>query len=310
MKILVTFLPTPGEARILEQACKRHDLLFTRPPDGWNGVEVILGHPDVSELMNTESVRWVHLTSAGYTPYDRDDLRQTFRSRGAMLTNSSGVYTAPCAEHALMFMLAHARAFPMAHANQLGSKEWPQAAVRANSSLLDGESVLIVGLGAIGRRLAELLAPLAKNVRAVRRHVRGDEAIETHPIQEMMEILPHTKHVVCTLPENPSTRHLFDKLAFARMAQGAVFYNVGRGSTVDQDALLDALRSGALGAAYLDVCTPEPLPPDHPLWSTPNCIVTPHSAGGHAGEGERLIRHFVANLERFESGAPLLDRVY
>src|SRR5262249_23295853 len=149
MRILVTFSPAPVEARILEEACRGHDLLLARPSDGLNGVEVILGHPDVSELMNAESVRWVHLTSAGYTPYDRDELWQTFQSRGAMLTNSSGVYTEPCAEHALMFMLAHARAFPMAYANQLGPKEWPHRAVRAKSSLLDGESVLIVGLGAI-----------------------------------------------------------------------------------------------------------------------------------------------------------------
>ena len=93
------------------------------------------------------------------------------------------------------------------------------------------------------------------------------------------------------------------------MSKGAIFYNVGRGTTVDQEALLDALQSGALGAAYLDVCTPEPLPPDHPLWSAPNCHVTPHSAGGHAGESERLIRHFTENLRRFAEGAALVDRV-
>jgi phosphoglycerate dehydrogenase-like enzyme len=307
MQIRVTFTPQERETRILEEACKGHELLLG---SAGGGAEVIFGQPDPASLIESAGVRWVHLTSAGYTPYDRDDVRQRFRERGAMLTNSSGVYADPCAEHALMFMLAHARAFPMALENQFGSKEWPQGTVRAESCLLRDETVLIVGFGAIGKRLSELLAPFTKNIHAVRRQVRGDEPIETRAIDQMVEILPRAKHVINTLPDNPSTRRLFDKLAFSRMSAGAVFYNVGRGSTVDQDALLEALRAGPLGAAYLDVCTPEPLPPDHALWSTPNCYVTPHSAGGHAGESERLTRHFVANLRRFERGAPLVDRVY
>jgi phosphoglycerate dehydrogenase-like enzyme len=310
MRILVTFTPSDHDARILADAGKGHDLVYASSGAKVAGAEVILGHPDPVELMASESVRWVHLTSAGYTPYDRDDLRQRFRDRGAMLTNSSEVYAEPCAEHALMFMLSHARAFPSALLNQSGPKQWPQGSVRASSCLLKGETVLIAGFGAIGKRLAELLAPLTKNVCAVRRSVRGDEPIETRRIEDLLEILPRAKHVLNTLPENPSTRGLFDARAFSRMSRGAIFYNVGRGSTVDQDALVAALRSGSIGAAYLDVCTPEPLPPDHPLWTTPNCFVTPHSAGGHAGESERLVRHFVDNLRRFEQSATLVDRVY
>jgi phosphoglycerate dehydrogenase-like enzyme len=84
---------------------------------------------------------------------------------------------------------------------------------------------------------------------------------------------------------------------------------VGRGTTVDQTALLAALQSGRLAAAYLDVTDPEPLPVDHPLWSAPNCYITPHSAGGHRTEPMRLAGHFLDNLRRFERGEPLLDRV-
>jgi phosphoglycerate dehydrogenase-like enzyme len=93
------------------------------------------------------------------------------------------------------------------------------------------------------------------------------------------------------------------------MAAGARVYNIGRGTTVDQDALLAALSSGRVASAYLDVTDPEPLPPDHPLWTAPNCFITPHSAGGHAGEDERLVRHFLRNLAAFEQGEPLADRV-
>jgi phosphoglycerate dehydrogenase-like enzyme len=93
------------------------------------------------------------------------------------------------------------------------------------------------------------------------------------------------------------------------MRKGAIFYNIGRGNTVDQAALLTALQGGHLGAALLDVTEPEPLPPDHPLWSLPNCVITPHMAGGHSSEQERLVDHFLENLRRFERGEPLHDRV-
>jgi phosphoglycerate dehydrogenase-like enzyme len=308
MRILLTFTPGEGEARMLAEAGKGHELVFGSAVDG--DAEVIFGQPDANSLIHSDSVRWVHLNSAGYAPYDRSDLRQRFRSRGAALTNSSSVYAEPCAEHALMFLLSQARAFPLSILNQAGAKEWPHHTVRKKSCLLLDEPVLIVGFGQIGRRLAELLAPLTKNICAVRRRVRGDETVETHAMEAMVEILPRAKHVINTLPDSPGTHRLFDAVVFSRMRTGATFYNIGRGGTVDQDALLDALRSGALGAAYLDVCTPEPLPPDHPLWSAPNCWITPHSAGGHANEPERLTRHFVDNLDRLERGAPLLDRVY
>jgi phosphoglycerate dehydrogenase-like enzyme len=93
------------------------------------------------------------------------------------------------------------------------------------------------------------------------------------------------------------------------MKPGAIFYNIGRGTTVDQAALAEALGSGRLSAAYLDVTDPEPLPPEHPLWTTPNCVITPHTAGGHSDEWDRLVDHFLANLRRHEAAEPLLDRV-
>jgi phosphoglycerate dehydrogenase-like enzyme len=93
------------------------------------------------------------------------------------------------------------------------------------------------------------------------------------------------------------------------MKPGARFYNIGRGTTVDQGALVHALESGLLGGAYLDVTDPEPLPEDHPLWSVPNCFITPHSAGGRGTERLELVRHFVANLARYAAGEPLLDRI-
>ncbi|HEY3237476.1 MAG TPA: NAD(P)-dependent oxidoreductase, partial [Polyangiaceae bacterium] len=166
-----------------------------------------------------------------------------------------------------------------------------------------------VAFGGIARRLAELLAPFHLDLVGLRRSVEGSEPIPVLPMSEFQAELAKADHVVNLLPDNASTRILFDCAAFEVVKPGACFYNVGRGTTVDQSALAQALERGQLQAAYLDVTDPEPLPADHPLWRIPNCYITPHSAGGHDDEGERLCRHFLGNLARFEAGAPLLDRV-
>jgi phosphoglycerate dehydrogenase-like enzyme len=111
------------------------------------------------------------------------------------------------------------------------------------------------------------------------------------------------------LPDNPETRGFINAHKFAVIKSSAVFYNIGRGTTVEQDALLAALQSGQIGAAYLDVTDPEPLPAEHPLWTAPNCFITPHTAGGFDREPEALVKHFLANLDRFVAGGDLRDRV-
>ena len=117
-------------------------------------------------------------------------------------------------------------------------------------------------------------------------------------------------HVVNVLPESPHSVHFFDAARFQSMKTRSCYYAIGRGTTTDQPALVDALSSGHLAAAYLDVTNPEPLPPDHELWGLPNCYITPHSSGGHENEPLRLVKHFVQNLRRFEAGNPLVDRVF
>jgi phosphoglycerate dehydrogenase-like enzyme len=115
--------------------------------------------------------------------------------------------------------------------------------------------------------------------------------------------------VLDLLPGNAQTTRFFDGDRLGACKPGALFYNIGRGTTVDQDALIAALTGGPLAAAYLDVTDPEPLPPTHPLWTTPNCFITPHTAGGHRDENRRLVEHFLANLPRHLQGQALLDRV-
>jgi phosphoglycerate dehydrogenase-like enzyme len=117
------------------------------------------------------------------------------------------------------------------------------------------------------------------------------------------------QHIVNILPDNEGSRGFFDARRLAWLPSGAIFYNIGRGVTVDQTALLGALRSGRLRAAWLDVTDPEPLPDDHPLWGEPNCFITPHTAGGQGAEYDVLVQHFTDNLKRFVTGQPLADRV-
>jgi phosphoglycerate dehydrogenase-like enzyme len=287
----------------------RSNLVKAAPDAAMKEADVALGQPDPEFTLQCPRLRWVHLTTAGYTRYDQAEFRKAFGGRGSVLTNSSAVYNEPCAEHVLSFMLAQARQLPASFEMQRGARAWSMLERRAASRLLVGQKVVLLGYGAIGRRLAELLAPFHAEVTAVRRRPTGDETVTVITEEQLPAALASADHVVNILPENPATRHYVNTARLAAMKPGAVFYNIGRGTTVDQDALLAALHSGRLSAAYLDVTEPEPLPVEHPLWSAPNCYITPHTAGGHHDEPERLVQHFLDNLRRFERGEALIDRV-
>jgi phosphoglycerate dehydrogenase-like enzyme len=249
------------------------------------------------------------VTSAGYTRYDTPEFREAFRARGSMLTTASGVFADPCAQHVLGMMLALGRNLLPSHRDQLTDHSWHYEERRYESRLLTGQTVVLLGFGAIGRRLAELLAPFGMKLYAVRRSVRSEAGVHIIPEEKISAVLPLADHVVNILPDNDGTRNYVNARRLACCKPGAKFYNVGRGTTVDQAALLAALNSGRLGAAYLDVFDPEPLPPGHPLWTAPRCYVTPHTAGGRFDQDEAIVRHFLANLAAWERQAPLVDRV-
>jgi phosphoglycerate dehydrogenase-like enzyme len=271
--------------------------------------DIAFGQPDAADCIASRTLRWVEVSSAGYTRYDTDAFREAFRARGAAFTNASQVYAQACAEHALAFMLADARQLLESHATQMQDRGWPQPERRMHSRLLAGSTVVMLGFGAIGRRLAELLAPFGTRIYAVRRQIRSEPGLHVVPEDRLTQVLADADHVVNVLPENEATTGYVNARRIACMKPGARFYNVGRGATVDQKALIEGLTSGRIGAAYLDVTSPEPLPPDHPLWAAPKCYITPHTAGGRRDEAVQLVRHFLDNLERFLAGKALEDRV-
>jgi phosphoglycerate dehydrogenase-like enzyme len=319
LRIYVDLAMPPDALELLRAGTGGHELIFPAKPIGVLGkaerdprfatVEVAFGQPDTEAVAEAARLRWIHVSSAGITRYDTPEFRALATGRGIAVSNSSGVYDEPCAVHVLSFLLAQARKLPLGLRTRAanGTAEWN--AVRAASRTLRDESVLILGYGAIGHRLVDLLRPLGVKLVAHRRQPRGDEGVPVVTEAGLPAALAAADHVVNILPENAGSRQFFDAARFAAMKPGAVFYNIGRGATADQDALLAALRSGQVGAAWLDVTEPEPLPDDHPLWAEPNCFITPHVAGGHRDEAQTLVRHFVTNLERFTLGEALLDRV-
>jgi phosphoglycerate dehydrogenase-like enzyme len=271
--------------------------------------DIAFGQPNAAQCMACPQLRWVALTTAGYTRFDTAEFRENFRARGAALTSMSHVFADSCAQHVLAMMLALGRQLLASHRDQLGDHAWHYEKRRYDSRLLTGQSVLLLGFGTIGRRLAELLAPFGMTLTAVRRSVRSERGVRIIPEDSVSSALGEADHVVNILPDNESTRNYVNARRLACLKPGARFYNVGRGTTVDERALLEALRSGRLGAAYLDVTEVEPLAPDHPLWTAPNCFITPHTAGGRHDQDEAIVKHFLGNLAAFTRGEPLVDRV-
>jgi phosphoglycerate dehydrogenase-like enzyme len=249
------------------------------------------------------------VTTAGYTRYDTPEFLEAFRARGSAFSNASAVFADSCAQHVLAMMLALGRRLLPSHREQLTERSWHYTERRYESRLLTGQTVVLLGYGAIGRRLAELLAPFGMHLLAVRRQIRSERGVRIIPEEQISSALGQADHVVNILPDNASTRNFVNARRLACCKPGARFYNVGRGTTVDESALLEALRSGRLAEAYLDVFETEPLPPSHPLWTAPNCFITPHTAGGRHDQDEAIVKHFLHNLAAFIAGRKMIDRV-
>ncbi len=241
-------------------------------------------------------LQWLQTMSAGT---DHPVFAQ-LRSSGVTVTNSSGASAPSIAQTVVLYLLALGRDLPRLMRAQ-SDRTWAPA----TSVDLHGMRLGIVGLGAIGSEVARLAVAFGMTVIGLRRTVRGDETCETWSDDRLPELLAWADAIAVTAPLTDDTRHLFDAAAFATMRPGAWFVNVGRGEIVDEPALIDALTSGHLGGAGLDVFATEPLPADSPLWTLPNVIVTPHSSGTTDRSHRRSIEQFIDNFRRWTLGEPL-----
>ena len=251
-------------------------------------------------MRHAPSLRWVHAHSAGA---DRPVYGE-LRARGVEVTTSSGANASVVVQTALAGVLMMARCFPQLLAAQR-ARTWAPLVGSGLPRDLAGQTAVIVGWGPIGQGLGALLSALGLRVVAVRSSAGADSA----RFEDIHTVLPRADWLLLACPLTDRTRGLVDAAALALLPPGARLVNVSRGEVVDEPALIDALRSGALAGACLDVFAHEPLPADSPLWDMPNVIVTPHTAGHSDGNEVRVAARFLDNLRRWHAGLPLLNRV-
>jgi phosphoglycerate dehydrogenase-like enzyme len=261
-----------------------------------------VGRRELLELVpRAPRLRWIQSSSAGV----EDLTSPVLAEHDVVLTNAGGIFDAALAESVLGFLLAFsARILEDARARP---GAWSQDPVRR----LGGSVALIVGAGSIGTETGRLLRAAGLRVRGIARTPRPADAVfeAISGPDACLEELAAAHHVVNVLPITAATRRFFDAAAFGAMKPEAIFVNIGRGATVDESALVQALRSGRIGGAALDVFEREPLPEDSPLWRMPNVLVSPHRAGDHEGWEHDVVALFLDNLGRFVAGEPLRNVV-
>lgn len=251
--------------------------------------------------LDATNLQWFHSMSAGVD----SPVFARFLERGARLTTSSGATARPIAGTVMLYLLALSRDLPGWLRSQ-AAHEWTPAPFRE----LEGQRIVVVGFGPIGQEVVRLATAFGMEPVVVRRAARGDEPCPVRTLAELPDAVGDADAVVVALPLAPETTRIVSAEVIGAMPAHAVFVNVGRGELVDQAALTEALASGRLGGAGLDVFDPEPLPADDPLWDLPNVIVSPHNSGSSDRTDGRVAEIFLDNLARFVNGEPLRNEVH
>lgn len=267
--------------------------------------QVILGNVPAAMLHGSPALEWLQTNSAGVEAY----IQPGVLAGDTLLTNATGAYGLAIAEHMLGMLLELFKKLELYRDAQKSGVWQSQGAVKA----VYGSTVLVLGMGDIGGEFAARCKALGAKVIGVRRSPRPcpEYADEVHLLEDLDSLLPQADVVAITLPGTDATRGLMSRERLAKMKEGAVLLNVGRGFIVDTEALCDALERGHLSGAGVDVTDPEPLPPTHRLWNIPTAVVTPHISGFyHLREThERIVGIFLENLRRFQAGEPLRNLV-
>jgi phosphoglycerate dehydrogenase-like enzyme len=289
---------TPQQQRAFEAAIDSADALY--------------GIPDVDPdalaraVRANHRLRWVHTMAAG----GGGQVKAAGLGAGELdrvaFTTSAGVHGGPLAEFAVFGVLAGAKGLPRLNRQQR-DREWSG---RWTMKQVSAQTVLVLGLGGIGRVVAGKLHALGATVIGTSRRDVGVAGVArvVHP-DRLIDVASTVDAVVSTLPGTTATEHLLDSRFFAALRPGATLVNVGRGTVVDEAALIEALRSGQVGFAALDVFETEPLPAGSPLWTHGNVLVSPHTAALNAAEDRLIAELFAANATRLLDGKSLLNRV-
>lgn len=280
------FLSYPRNAKVPDEVLAR--------------AEVLMNYGDKSQIAPAKNVRYIHTISAGIDGY----IDEVDRCHGSALpvTNGAGVYSDAVGEHVIALLLAVVHGVVPSVRN-MAEKQWPAIPMLGN---VNGKTIAVLGTGDIGNNAARICAAMGARVLGFKLHAcepfppyseiyTGDDGLDA--------LLPQADAVLVCLPGSPFTKDMLDARRIGLMKAGSVLVNIGRGSIVNTEALMEALRSGHIAAAGLDVTNPEPLPPDHPLWDCPNVLITPHISGLGASK-QKHAEWFAENLRAYLEGRP------
>ncbi len=308
--ILVILSLDDSHRKMLEDAAPQANFIYANTDDELSAsamehVNIIIGNPRRKLLALAKNLEWLQLESAGADMYVKEGLL----AENTVLTNSTGAFGLSISEYMIAMVLSLFLHFPSYQNNQKNHVWHNEGKVKS----IYGSTALVIGLGDIGGEFSKRFKALGGHVIGIRRSntAKPDYVDELYLMDQLDELLPRADVVTLSLPETPKTHKLFGKEKFELMKPGAVLLNVGRGAAIDTDAICDALNSGHLGGAALDVTDPEPLPSEHPLWNAKNVIITPHISGGYnlPETYERVCRISADNLARYFRGEELNNLV-
>ena len=311
MKVLIVTamtLPEVTEEELAEiyVASGEGDIVIANSPEEarphWVDAEVALGTFDRETYLTAKNLRWLQSTAAGADMLMFPELQAS----DLVLTGEKGLVGPHLADHAFALLLSLTRQLKRAFAE--APRSWPsRPAMRKVMYELEGSTMGVVGLGGTGRAIAQRAVAFGMDVIAV----DPDPVPQPPTVSELWgmdrfhELLSKSDVVAVCCPLTPETRGMFDDAAFDAMRPTAYIVNVTRGPIIDGPSITRAIEQGQIAGAGLDVTPIEPLPEDHPLWSFPNVVITPHTAGASQARARRNIRRFIENLPRYRNGTPL-----
>lgn len=274
-------------------------------PERVGEIEIAFGGLPREQIPHAGRLEWLQTIGAGVNGILTPELRDS----PVILTNASGIHAEPITEHMFGQLLMVTRRLAEAWEQQK-TRQWNADRLSERATLLAGKTLGVLGVGAIGGKSAEVGRAFGMRVVGLRRTGEPHPHVEKmYGFEDRLEFFRECDVVMNSLPLTERTRHFMSWEEFAALKPAAIVANTGRGGTINTEALMAALREGRLGAALLDVTDPEPLPPDHPLWTMQNVYITPHYSGSHPGYNGRAGRIFVENLRRYLAGEPLVNVV-
>ncbi|HET9278090.1 MAG TPA: D-2-hydroxyacid dehydrogenase [Flavitalea sp.] len=310
IKIVSTMRLSAAEMEQIRKAGKNIELVVSADAKDtklFTDAEVWFGYRDGGMFSQAKKLKWVQALGAGV-----ENMPKELVDHPCTLTNMQRIYAPVIAESAIGLLLSLTRGLTQLSIPAFSQKKWTQTPDDLTLEDLYGKTIGIVGMGGIGSETARRLH-YGFNMRVLSTDAKPLPkpafVEELHDPGWLMEMVPRLDVLMSAAPLTPITKGMFNEQVFSKMKPSAYFINVSRGGLVDQDALVKALKEKRIRGAGLDVTTPEPLPPDHPLWSCPNLVITPHNSGQAAIRQTRLINLLAENVRRYSCGLPLMNVV-